>query len=124
MLDAEAVDVGDELAVDAKALARERDQQHAALHHAGGADLARGRAAGDGDAGEGLAERRGEHFGVVVDAEEGDDVLEVAAVDLGPDLGDGLARGRRALPATRMPQLLSLECEATRVSSAPWAFCP
>ena len=50
----------------------------AALHHAGGADLARRRAAGDGNAGESLAQRVRQHAGVVIDAEEHDDVLGAA----------------------------------------------
>src|SRR5689334_5771927 len=53
-LDAELVDVGDQLAVHTEAIAWERDEQQATLHHAGWADLAGGGAAGAGDARERL----------------------------------------------------------------------
>src|SRR5262249_440384 len=86
-----AVDVGDQLAVDAKAFARKGDEQDAALGHAAGADLARRRATGNRDAGKGVAQGAGEQRRVVVDAEEGDDVLEVAARELALQLGASFA---------------------------------
>ncbi len=93
-LDAEALDVGDHLAVHAEFGARKGDEQQAALHHAGRADLASGRAPRDRNAGELLAERSSQHVGIVVDAEEGNEVLEFIASEPRPGLDDGLA-GRR-----------------------------
>src|SRR5438046_1775506 len=82
-LDAEAPDVEDELAVDFEAAAGKGDGEHAALHHAGGPDLAGRRTAGDRHAGKGLGERMIEGGRVVIDGEEDDDVLEVGAAEPG-----------------------------------------